>query len=589
MDKYLRISSGPDGWGGPLYIKVEGDKKIAYITGGVKPAVVNHLERLTGWPSIDMFKHKEPPINEIALVVIDCGGTLRCGVYPKQGIPTLNLYSTGKSGPLAEYITADRYVSAVQTNSIELVDSEGNSQLLGIVSDDITGATTVGTLLAHAGMSCAAFFDKQGLISSPRRYQAMVVSSDSRALPKEQAQREVTAATQALWEKGARYFSKRIDTTLRGGIGYEIDAMLDFLGDEAIAVVVPAMPQSRRILVGGYSVIDCVALSQTDVAHDVRTPVVESHIPHLLAAQTQHQVGYVSLSDVLDGFQATCAAFLRQRDAGARVIVADAISEDHIQQLAEAVVRMNWSVLAVDPGPFTEQLAMARGLIRESSHIDTSKRPAAIRQGALLAVAGSATPVTQKQLKYLIKHDNHVCHIPVDAELLIDKENAADIEISRVYQRALSCLRQQPNSVCVLESALTGRVLDLAQTEQRFNLKHGEAAANINQGLGLIARQILESDSADVIGLYLTGGDTMINVLRQLGAAGIEMIDYVIPQTDMVRIIGGQHEGLLCVGKGGLTGYEEVVGTIINRIYQEHNATSTMTEVPTAVAALHQG
>ena len=72
---------------------------------------------------------------------------------------------------------------------------------------------------------------------------------------------------------GVKYFSKRIDTTLRGGVGVEIDAMLDQLNEDTIAVVVPAMPQSRRILVGGYSVIDGVALINTPVAQDVRTPV----------------------------------------------------------------------------------------------------------------------------------------------------------------------------------------------------------------------------------------------------------------------------------------------------------------------------
>ena len=50
---------------------------------------------------------------------------------------------------------------------------------------------------------------------------------------------------------GARYFQKRIDTTMRGGIGVEIDAMLDQLSEDTVAVVVPAMPQSRRIS-GGW-------------------------------------------------------------------------------------------------------------------------------------------------------------------------------------------------------------------------------------------------------------------------------------------------------------------------------------------------
>ncbi|ONG07407.1 PTS sugar transporter subunit IIBC, partial [Klebsiella pneumoniae] len=117
--------------------------------------------------------------------------------------------------------------------------------------------------------------------------------------------------------------------------------------------------------------------------------------------------------------------------------------------------------------------------------------------------------------------------------------------------------------------AVTGRLLNLQEEEQRFGLAHGEAAQNINHGLGSIVREVLNCASGEIKGLYMTGGDTMVNVLKELGATGIEMIDYVIPQTDMVRIIGGDYAGLICVGKGGLTGPEDIISIIVDRIYQE--------------------
>ena len=314
--------------------------------------------------------------------------------------------------------------------------------LIGAVADDLTGATTTGVLLARSKARTAVFFNEEAAEKTEGidELDAILISSNSRPLPANEAYDKVKSATIALKKMGVEYFSKRIDTTLRGGVGVEIDAMLDQMKEGTVAVVVPAMPQSRRILVGGYSVIDGVALINTPVAQDVRTPVKENYIPRLLEGQTRRKVGLVTLDKVLAGEEVIEEALAEQKKAGCEVIVVDGITLEDVENIAKACISLRWDVVAVDPGPFTSKLAFYRELI---SAEEPNIPPQADEAGkTVLIAAGSATPVTKKQMEILCQDPRHV-RVSVEPLPLIEGGDVALDEVFKAVNKAAELLESE--------------------------------------------------------------------------------------------------------------------------------------------------
>ncbi|HEL1959963.1 TPA: PTS glucitol/sorbitol transporter subunit IIB [Streptococcus suis] len=160
--KSIKVVKGSGGFGGPLVITPTEEKhKFIYITGGgEKPAIVDKIVELTGMEAVNGFKTSIPD-EEIALAIVDCGGTLRCGIYPKKGIPTINVIPTGKSGPLAQYITEDIYVSNVGVEQISLADGSDVATVASVATEKkptydtskkITEQRAESSLIARIGM-----------------------------------------------------------------------------------------------------------------------------------------------------------------------------------------------------------------------------------------------------------------------------------------------------------------------------------------------------------------------------------------------------------------------------------------------------
>lgn len=118
----VKIMRGPRGWGGPLTIEPKPGKNLIYcVTGGGIHPVAQRIAELTGGQTFDGFRSKAD-FDQMAVVVIDCGGTARVGVYPMKGVLTVDIHATSPSGPLMKFIKETNFVSGVTVDNIIPLD-----------------------------------------------------------------------------------------------------------------------------------------------------------------------------------------------------------------------------------------------------------------------------------------------------------------------------------------------------------------------------------------------------------------------------------------------------------------------------------
>ncbi|WP_319552145.1 PTS glucitol/sorbitol transporter subunit IIB [uncultured Vibrio sp.] len=148
MTTTLKIKAGKGGWGKELIVDFPKNKKIMYMVGGTRPALVDRLVELTGLEAVDGFADG-CEYSDMAVAVIDCGGSMRCGLYPKNNIPTLNVMPTGKSGVMAKYINENNYVSNVDVDCVSLADeSETATKTAPVMSGEISIDSSGGATLS---------------------------------------------------------------------------------------------------------------------------------------------------------------------------------------------------------------------------------------------------------------------------------------------------------------------------------------------------------------------------------------------------------------------------------------------------------
>lgn len=274
--------------------------------------------------------------------------------------------------------------------------------LLGAIADDLTGATDLALMLSREGMRTIQTVGVPPADFDLSDVDAVVVALKSRTNPADVAVAMSLEALRWLKTAGARQiifkYCSTFDSTPKGNIGPVTDALARELGTD-LTIVCPAFPANRRTIYKGHLFVADQLLSDSPMRHHPLTPMTDSSLVRLMAAQSKLQVGLVSHENVAKGAESVRAAFEEARRRGDGVVVVDAITDQDLRVIGEAVAEFplitGGSGIAIG---LPENFRRA-GLLRRDITAGQFEPP----DGRAAILAGSCSEATRGQIKAAIE------------------------------------------------------------------------------------------------------------------------------------------------------------------------------------------
>ncbi len=395
-----------------------------------------------------------------------------------------------------------------------------NSNIVGIIADDLTGANDTALQFHLKGASTQILLSDDIEPLNIKGTQTWAISTESRNVDGETAFEKVTKTAQMMAQKlNPDFFYKKIDSTIRGNIGLEVLGIISALEYDA-SIIVPAFPAENRITVGGYHLLKGVPIERTEMARDPHFPILESHIPTLLKSQLPPQytelVGQIELRTVTKGAGPILQRIAELIKAGKKIIVADAVSTVDIEQIALAVKKSEFKILPTGAAAFAQALSEYWFADLDCEHIRKT-----FPSLPKFIVSGSATQITANQIEKLENSDEYDNILSISLDLKTVLEGVKDELVERVVSNL-----KFANTVVVHTSKLIKDFDGFSDDSLNAELTRANLASVITDFLAELTRRVLEQQEAILITL---GGETSYKCCSAICACQLQLIDEVAP------------------------------------------------------------
>ncbi len=397
---------------------------------------------------------------------------------------------------------------------------------LAILADDLTGAADTAVQFAKAGLTTRVLTAVDDFDHLGRASDVVCLDTETRESHGRAAYLKVRCWAKLLRNFGFRIIFKKLDSTLKGNLGSEIEALMDEL-DLSTSIVAPAVPENQRVTVDGYQVVN--------------GRVTEgSFIPDLLRKKTTAEVRCVPIAVVRRGRKALIEEMARGKESkGRSVFVVDATNSAELKTIAEAGKELG---------------ALLCGASALAAQLSST-----YRFKSVLAICGSHNEASVRQVMEATD-SSLATTVKVDARNALRKGQAG--RISEVVATEVEELLKQGKNTILVSAESIEDVNETLEAAGAVGLHPAEVHGRVGRLLGRITATVLRE--CEVRALLLIGGETAFSVLKEIGGYGLQVEHELLPGIPVSKLLGGRHEGLKVVTKAGGFGDSKALSLVLS-------------------------
>lgn len=449
--------------------------------------------------------------------------------------------------------------------------------LLAYYGDDFTGSTDVMEALAEAGLRTVLFLEPPtaGQLAGVPGLRAFGIAGGSRMMSPEEMEHALPPAFEALRASGAPIIHYKMCSTFDssptvGSIGRAIEIGRRIFGERPTPLMVGAPVLGRYVVFGnlfarsGLDTEPCRLDRHPTMSRHPVTPMQEADIRLILAGQTKLPVELVdvlklegdsgSSVPVAGGNAAPIVLFDTLRDAHLPVI------GGRIEEMAgggplftvgssgvEYALTAHWNARRGAEVRSTQGRERDRGAVSSTARRLHRPRPRPVDQ--IIAVSGSCSPVTDRQIARALEHG--FAEVGAGPECLVPGGPCG-----RAWEAARGLLEQQ-RSVVVHSSR--------GPDDDRFEGELSRAdQALLGGALGRLLEKLLATSG--LRRAVVCGGDTSMHVARTLGIEALEYLGPMAPGSPMCKVHapGRVADGCEIIFKGGQVGRDSFFLDVLN-------------------------